>query len=295
MLLPAVAVLAFVGIVAIAATGSTTTGTADTRPPGDWLIDSIISLGMLGVVVGGVMFLYGLTQRKAVAREAAKMRRRGYAFSLFTTMLALLVIGAYFKFRDWEEREPVVEVAEPAFPGAPESPVPPTGAPDPTPYEPRFAWIPVVVVVGLGLLAVAAYVLSTRRKLVAEEADLAEQIAIVLDDTLDDLRAEQDPRRAVIAAYARLERVLTAHGLPRGESETAVEYLGRILGSLSVDERAARRLTALFAEAKFSLHMIDATMKEEAIDALASVRDDLRRAAATAAEPALPPPAGQPA
>ena len=35
---------------------------------------------------------------------------------------------------------------------------------------------------------------------------------IVLDETLDDLRAEPDARRAIIAAYARLERVLAAHG-----------------------------------------------------------------------------------
>ena len=32
----------------------------------------------------------------------------------------------------------------------------------------------------------------------------------LLDDALDDLRAEADPRRAIIAAYARLERVLAA-------------------------------------------------------------------------------------
>ena len=33
-------------------------------------------------------------------------------------------------------------------------------------------------------------------------------LADVLDETLDDLRAEADPRRAVIAAYARMERAL---------------------------------------------------------------------------------------
>ena len=37
--------------------------------------------------------------------------------------------------------------------------------------------------------------------------------ADVLDETLDDLRAETDPRRAVIAAYARMERALAAFGL----------------------------------------------------------------------------------
>ena len=49
---------------------------------------------------------------------------------------------------------------------------------------------------------------------------LAEALADVLEETLDDLRAERDPRRAVIAAYARLERTLAAFGLPRRPSAT---------------------------------------------------------------------------
>jgi hypothetical protein len=38
------------------------------------------------------------------------------------------------------------------------------------------------------------------------------------------------------------------------------------------------RLTELFERAKFSPHAIDAAMKEEAIDALESLRDELRSA-----------------
>ena len=39
---------------------------------------------------------------------------------------------------------------------------------------------------------------------------------------------------------------------------------------------AVQRLTALFTQAKFSHHDVDATMKEDAIDALEQVRDELR-------------------
>ncbi len=108
-----------------------------------------------------------------------------------------------------------------------------------------------------------------------------------MDESLDDLRAEPDPRRAVIAAYARLERVLAAHGLPRKTSEAPLEYLGRMLGGLSVSPPAARRLTDLFERAKFSQHAVAAEMKEEAIDALETVRDDLAAARALA-EPSGP-------
>ena len=103
-----------------------------------------------------------------------------------------------------------------------------------------------------------------------------------MDESLDDLRAEPDPRRAVIAAYARLERVLAAHRLPRRPAEAPLEYLGRMLAELSVSPEAARRLTDLFERAKFSQHAVGTEMKEEAIAALETVRDDLLAARALA-------------
>jgi hypothetical protein len=83
----------------------------------------------------------------------------------------------------------------------------------------------------------------------------------------------------VIAAYARLEGTLTHHGLPRRPSEAPLEYLARILLELEVRPEAVLDLTELFEQAKFSRRRIDAAMKDEAIDALVAVRDDLRMAA----------------
>ena len=68
-------------------------------------------------------------------------------------------------------------------------------------------------------------------------ASLLPALADVLEETLDDLRAEQDPRRAVIAAYARMERALAAYGLPRNPSEAPDEYLQRIFADLEVSRR----------------------------------------------------------
>ena len=103
-----------------------------------------------------------------------------------------------------------------------------------------------------------------------------------MDESLDDLRAEPDPRRAVIAAYARLERVLAPTGCrespPRRRSSTS----RRMLAELSVSPEAARRLTDLFERAKFSQHAVGAEMKEDAISALETVRDDLLAARALA-------------
>ena len=100
----------------------------------------------------------------------------------------------------------------------------------------------------------------------------------MLDETLDDLRAEADPRRAVIAAYARMERALGAYGLPRNPSEAPDEYLQRIFGDLEVSRLSTSRLTALFSWAKFSGHDVAPEMKQEAIEALEAVREELRAA-----------------
>ena len=111
-------------------------------------------------------------------------------------------------------------------------------------YTPRFATVPVAVILGAaGLAAIAAYLSYRSRRHALRplvEPSLALTLADVLGETLDDLRAEPDPRVAVIAAYARLERTLTAFGVPRRESDAPVEYLQRILIDLDVG-RATHR------------------------------------------------------
>ena len=114
---------------------------------------------------------------------------------------------------------------------------------DPDAYQAEFAWIPLLIVLGLIGAAVAALTIASRRRrhaLGEDDAAVAEQLADVLDETLDDLRAEPDPRRAVIAAYARLERSFAVAGLPRRAQETAVEYVPRALDGLEVDPEAVR-------------------------------------------------------
>ena len=108
-----------------------------------------------------------------------------------------------------------------------------------------------------------------------EEAALAAALDAVLADTLEDLYAEKDPRTAVISAYARMEETFAAYRVPREEAETPLEYLARVLDRLQVSGWAVRRLTLLFERAKFSSHDVDATMKEDAIDTLASLRAEL--------------------
>ena len=78
----------------------------------------------------------------------------------------------------------------------------------------------------------------------AHEPTVSEDIAATIGDAIDDLEAEPDARRAVIAAYARMEAVLGRNGFQRVPSETAIEYLRRILLGLTSRADAVTRLTA---------------------------------------------------
>ncbi len=156
-------------------------------------------------------------------------------------------------------------------PGEPSAPAGRTLSPNP--------WLLGAVGAGLAvLLALAAR--GTRRSRPAGRPVHAPipEVARILDDTVADLRRDPDPRRAVIAAYARMERALGPVGLGRGRAETAWEYLERVLREPRPDPGPVRRLTVLFERAKFSGHEVTAGMREDAVDALSTIRDALREA-----------------
>ncbi|HEU4942497.1 MAG TPA: DUF4129 domain-containing protein [Gaiellaceae bacterium] len=166
----------------------------------------------------------------------------------------------------------------------------PAPGPNPTPTTPdgtgrvplidpaTIDWLVVglVFVAALVGFAILAAVLVRPKGRSLPEMEARRQLGQMLDETLDDLYGERDPRRAVIAAYARMERSLGSYGLPRRPAEAPLEYLGRVLAELTGSASAARRLTRLFERAKFSEHTVDARMKEDAIAAVAAVRDELR-------------------
>jgi Domain of unknown function (DUF4129) len=278
-LLPALVVLALVAGVAIAATGSTSVGSADARPPADQVVDTILSLGMVALIPGALLLIYGLTQREAIKREIAA---KGYRRSSFLTYV--IAISVFTALMSWglasyrSRGAPADEIGDAAFPRGVPRPGDPSAIPDVAARDPQFAVVPVLIVCALLALAAFAYWYAQGRDtpLFSRRKDAAQDLADALDESLDALRAEPDPRRAVIAAYARLERVLGAHGFPRRADETPEEYLGRILEGLRVQPQSIRRLTDLFTEAKFSRHVVDSAMKEDAIDALSTVRDELR-------------------
>jgi hypothetical protein len=139
-------------------------------------------------------------------------------------------------------------------------------------------------VIALGVIVVAALgwaAWSARRHRPLVDADddaLAELRAAAgttFDASLADLEAEPDPRRAIIAAYARLLDGLAALGLGRRPAEAPDEHLRRALGALQVGHAPMTALVDLFAEARFSEHTLTAEHKAAAIAAFGAARDEL--------------------
>ena len=143
----------------------------------------------------------------------------------------------------------------------------------------HLRWDEILLVLGVVLVAGAVYGAlnaGRRPRLLRAREDTPDAIAAALDQSLDDLRTDPDLRRAIIAAYARMEAALGFAGIPRRPSEAPLEYVERALLTLHASADAVRRLTDLFEWARFSHHEPEPSMRDDAVDALVAVRDELR-------------------
>ena len=269
------AVVVLVGIVAIASTGSVPAGTGEgRRSPSEGFVDTIFSLFLVLMILCTLFVAIALTFFRRYDATTGAPKRRSPLQSLLSFGVALALLALFVRAVTGSRAENGGLRLPFGGDGA-------GSASDATPrarYEPEFATWPVVAVLTLVAVGVGALWLSARGRRTAMEplgGTLAEALADVLGDTLDDLRAERDPRRAVIAAYARMERALAAAGLPRRDAEAPEEYLSRVLDEVELSSRAAGRLTALFAWARFSVHDVRPEMKDEAIETLEQVQREL--------------------
>jgi Domain of unknown function (DUF4129) len=143
------------------------------------------------------------------------------------------------------------------------------------------------VVVGLLLASLAAAILvrgELARRRRAAMAGSNQRLVDLLEVTLADLEEERDPRRAVIAAWIRMENGFAAAGLPRVAAEAPLEYVARVLDEANVRPASIERLAELFERAKFSRHAIDEGMRAAAIEAVTTIRAELDAEQARAAE-----------
>jgi hypothetical protein len=143
--------------------------------------------------------------------------------------------------------------------------------------QPGVDWIAAGIVVTIVVAGAVLLWLALRPRRRDASRPIA-RLQEVLDEAVDDALHESDPRRAVIEAWTRLERVLARHGLPRRAAEAPFEYAARAGSELGVEPAWLERLAGLFEWARFSLHDVTPAMREEAVGGLVAVRDGLRAA-----------------
>lgn len=278
----ALLVAALLGVAALAAHGRPLGGGGSAAGPSSDFLNYVYTAFVIVVIALGVVMIWLFVTSQPAMRPMGHQRRNRLATVLFLALMGLLFWGltlSHFekRLRELEQRLHLTRKPKsqsgPQFPG---------GKPHKGAHSAQLRWEEVAIVLALlGALGVAAFA-ANRRRPVSPSWQFASQAAVsaALDESLDDLRSEPDLRKAIIAAYARMEQALALAGLPRRPSEAPLEYVERALGELETSAGAIRRLTDLFEWAKFSHHEPEASMRDEAIDALVAVRDELRRPAA---------------
>jgi len=289
LVLAGVALTVLLGVVAFVSRGHSapTGGGSSSRSASQLLVNSVFTIWFLAMALGAVMLVWVLAQKKFHERQAGRSRRSWVVlgFLLFFLVFAVLL-------RHWvgigsrsNRAQNQVAIIHKALKKAEHK----RAAGHNTAVAPSFQWNLALALLALFVAVTATVVLRAhaRRSKLSKEVSLIKELHRVVDETLDDLRNEADPRKAVIAAYARMEKVLAVHGLPRRPSEAPLEYLERVLEDLQVTQPAVERLTELFTRAKFSHHAVDPQMKDDAIDALVTLREQVRAVGTTVDKPAL--------
>jgi hypothetical protein len=271
----AVGVIGLLAVVALAARGRPlrANGAKNAGLPmtfWDYAFTTVVILCAAGALVSLCFYLM-LRGADFQPRRPSQARTLRSVAIIIVVCAFVALVGHYFNLFHFFHRNASSTPHPAGGPGAPHNGkhvIPTDGV--------RFQW-PELAVFGLLLALGVLYATRSRvRALLNPGRSGAEELAAALDESLDDLHAEPDLRRAIVAAYARMETALAAAGYARRPAEAPREYLERVLLSLDTSATAVRRLTDLFEWARFSHHEPEPGMRDEAIASLADVRDELR-------------------
>jgi Domain of unknown function (DUF4129) len=111
----------------------------------------------------------------------------------------------------------------------------------------------------------------------APDDERAAPLAEVVEESIDDLRADPDARRAIIGCYRKFERVAADSRLARRPWWTPMEFMQEALRGLPAPPSAVRTLTGLFELARFSHHALGPRERDLAIEALLSIKTALEK------------------
>ena len=148
---------------------------------------------------------------------------------------------------------------------------------------PWLGWLAglLLLLAGLATLTLALVLLFAERiarwweRRTAVES--AEPLSEAVQEGLDDLASEPDPRAAIIRCYRRFERVAAGARVIRAPWQTPHEFMREALRRLSLPPIAVDRLTRLFELARFSAHPLGPSERDSARACLEEIRSELER------------------
>jgi Domain of unknown function (DUF4129) len=146
---------------------------------------------------------------------------------------------------------------------------------------PNLGYILFALVVLVAIIACVVLITRLRRSAPGGYAgeppgDETDELRRMVESGRTALRAVDDARAAIIACYLAMERSLARAGTARTMAETPDELLGRAAAAGLIHGPAAARLTGLFYEARFSSHVLPASAKDDASQALETISAELR-------------------
>jgi hypothetical protein len=127
---------------------------------------------------------------------------------------------------------------------------------------------------GLGALGVVLWIYLGDRmgEWVGPSAQTREGLAEAVEESLESLRREADPRRAIIMCYRRFEQALAGSGLARAPWKTPTEFLRETLRRVALPSDAVTILTRLFEVSRFSHHPVGQAERDAAVGSLIEIK-----------------------
>lgn len=238
--------------------------------PARVLVDAISYLLMALAALGLAVIVWVLWPRPG--EEMPPLKRRRWPLGMLSGIALSIVLAVWLRSAHFGGLPGLDSVSPAGSAVLPRSSLPAA----PAPPHATVDWLALGAVAGLLMVAGLLAWRWLRPARPRSRRTVLANLESLLDDAIEDVLGETDPRRAVIAAWARLERVLTRHGLPRRIAEAPLEYAVRARAELDVKAVSLERLADLFEWARFSVHEVTPAMRGEALDGLRAVRDGLR-------------------
>ncbi|WP_052433878.1 DUF4129 domain-containing protein [Streptacidiphilus melanogenes] len=295
------------GMAAVALNAARGTGLAGDGPAkGTW---ALLALGI--VVVGWTLAIQVRRRQDRLTAGGTPTQSRiaslvlpGFILMGLATVVGVTILGTRSVQLPLPQPNQGVAVDRPTGAGRTPTALPsygsadqPSSAPSSPPVNFQDLLIGFLVFLGVVLVVLLAVVLSrwliARRRAGAVGEDAVDGGLDEDDGTGDALAGavqagrraladDPDPRTAIIACYAAMEKSLAESGVSRRKADTPTELLQRAAEAGLVQGHAAQTLTDLFGEARYSTHPMGEHQRDQARAALESIGAHLAAAAAEA-------------